>query len=285
MEMNHSIVPVVTASDENYAPYLSVMIATVLENSNKSSHIYFYVIDDGISEYSKEGLRQTVRNHSSKAEIQFLTVDKDVYEDFLVSDHITTTAYLRISLPKILTKYHYKKVLYLDSDILVLDDIVKLYDQPLNNQTIGAVIDPGQTKALRRLGIDSDAYYFNSGVMVIDIDQWNNKKITEKTINYLKENGDRIIYHDQDALNAVLVEDWAQLEPKWNMQTSLIFERHKAPNETYEKLYKAGIQSPSIVHFTGHDKPWNTLKDHPYTNVYLKKLAHSVLKKVGEVNE
>lgn len=71
-------------------------------------------------------------------------------------------------------------MLYLDSDILVLDDIVHLYDQPLNGKTIGAVIDPGQTKALKRLGIESDAYYFNSGVMVIDIDRWNEKMITEK---------------------------------------------------------------------------------------------------------
>lgn len=285
MEKKQGIVPVVTASDESYAPYLSVMIATVLDNCNKSRHIYFYVIDDGISEYSKEGLRQTVSDHSANASIQFLTVDTDVYEDFLVSDHITTTAYLRISLPKILTKYNYKKVLYLDSDILVLDDIVDLYDTSLNDHTIGAVIDPGQTKALKRLGIDSTEYYFNSGVMIIDIERWNEQSITEKTINYLKENGDRIIYHDQDALNAVLYGNWEQLEPRWNMQTSLIFERHPAPDETYEKLYKEGNASPAIVHFTGHDKPWNTLKDHPYTTIYLKKLAHSALMKVGEVNE
>lgn len=59
---------------------------------------------------------------------------KDIYEDFLVSDHITTTAYLRISLPNLLAKEDYKKVLYLDSDVLVLDDIVKLYDEPLNGK-------------------------------------------------------------------------------------------------------------------------------------------------------
>ncbi len=86
-------------------------------------------------------------------------------------------------------------------------------------------------------------------------------------------------------MNAVLYEDWEPLHPKWNMQTSLIFERHPAPNEKYERLYKEGNEKPSIVHFTGHDKPWNTLKDHPYTNLYLKKLAHSTLTKVGEINE
>ena len=285
MEIKYGTVPVVTASDENYAPYLSVMIATALENANKMRHIYFYVIDDGLSEYSKEGLRQTVAQHSEHASIQFLTVEKDVYEDFLVSDHITTTAYLRISLPKILAKYNYKKVLYLDADVLVLDDIVALYDESLNGKTIGAVIDPGQTKALKRLGIDSEEYYFNSGVMVIDIDQWIEKDITDKTIQFLKENGEQIIYHDQDALNGVLYGDWEQLHPKWNMQCSLIFERHPAPDKKYEELYKSGNEAPSIVHFTGHDKPWNTLEDHPYTQIYLKNLAHSVLMKVGEVNE
>ena len=248
MEKRYGVVPVVTASDENYAPYLSVMIATALENCNKTRRIKFYVIDDGLSEYSKEGLEETVNKYSSNASIQFLTVEKDIYEDFLVSDHITTTAYLRISLPNLLAKEDYKKVLYLDSDVLVLDDIVKLYDEPLNGKTIGAIIDPGQVKALERLGIDSDDLYFNSGVMVIDIDR-------------------------------------EQLHPKWNMQTSLIFERHPAPNEKYERQYKEGNEKPSIVHFTGHDKPWNTLKDHPYTNLYLKKLAHSTLTKVGEINE
>ena len=98
-----------------------------------------------------------------------------------MSDHITTTAYLRISLPSLLQKYSYKKVLYLDADTLVLDDIVQLYDTPLVNQTIGAVIDPGQAYALKRLGIHSSDYYFNSGVMIIDIDRWNEKAITRKT--------------------------------------------------------------------------------------------------------
>ena len=95
------------------------------------------------------------------------------------------------------------------------------------------------------------------------------KRNYRKTIHYLSENGDRIIYHDQDALNAVLYEDWEQLHPKWNMQTSLILNviQHQMKNE---RQYKEGNEKPSIVHFTGHDKPWNTLKDHPYTNLYLK---------------
>ncbi|MBO1308631.1 glycosyltransferase family 8 protein [Enterococcus sp. 669A] len=276
---NKNVIPVVTASDENYAPYLSVMLCSLLDHVSKDVSLNIYVIDDEISESSKEKLEETVQNNSKQATIQYLTVDGQIYEDFLVSDHITTTAYYRISLPKILKKYEYQKVLYIDADTLILDDVAKLYQADLQGKTIGAVIDPGQTKALERLGIDSEDYYFNSGVMVIDIERWNDNKITEKTIDFLKNHSDKIIYHDQDALNAVLYEDWASLHPRWNMQTSLIFDRHPAPTKQYEQTYKEGNATPAIVHFTGHDKPWNTLEDHPYQDEYMNLLKASIFEK------
>ncbi|MBL1230597.1 glycosyltransferase family 8 protein [Enterococcus sp. BWB1-3] len=278
-------VPVVTASDEHYAPYLSVMIATLLDNVNDpNSRIHFYVIDDDISDKSKEQLRKTVNLHSDQASIEFVSVDHSLYKDFLVSDHITTTAYFRISLPKFLPADDTCKVLYLDADTLILDDITTLFNLDLHDQTIGAVIDPGQTKALKRLGIDSNNFYFNSGVMVINLERWNKENITEKTIQFLTDHGDKIIYHDQDALNAVLYEQWAPFHPRWNMQSSLIFEKHPAPNEHYTKLYKAGSRNPAVIHFTGHDKPWNTLENHPYQDLYMKKLSESILQK-GEVSK
>ncbi|MBU5584125.1 glycosyltransferase family 8 protein, partial [Enterococcus sp. S181_ASV_20] len=82
-------IPVVTAADENYAPYLSVMISTLLENTSRKTPIRFFVIDDDLSVSSKEKLIQTVHKFSDVAVIQFVKVDEKVYEDFLVSDHIT----------------------------------------------------------------------------------------------------------------------------------------------------------------------------------------------------
>ncbi|MGL4695839.1 glycosyltransferase family 8 protein [Enterococcus larvae] len=271
-------IPVVSASDEHYAPFLCVMITSLLENTSPDTEIDFYILDDQISRKSKAYLRQTVKIHSNQATIDFIPVDSHTYEHFLVSDHITTTAYFRISLPTLLEAYNYRKILYIDADTLILDDIKGLYDSSLQGKVIGAVIDPGQTKALERLGIQSKDYYFNSGVMVVDLQKWKEQNITEKTLKFLTDHGDRILYHDQDALNAVLYEQWAPLHPKWNMQTSLIFERHPAPNKEYERLYKEGNAAPSIIHFTGHDKPWNTLENHPYQQLYMEKLAETVFK-------
>ena len=57
MRKNQKIVPIVTASDENYAPYLNVMMTTVLENCHSERSVHFYVIDDGLSLSSKKALQ------------------------------------------------------------------------------------------------------------------------------------------------------------------------------------------------------------------------------------
>jgi len=270
---NKKVIPIVSAVDDHYAPYLSVMMMTLLKHLADDVAIAFYIIDDHISKASKEKLNQVVSNQSSV--IHYLEVNSDLYADVLESDHITQTAYYRISLPDLLSDKHYEKVLYIDCDVLVLEDVSKLYDTDIGENIIGAVIDPGQALVLERLGIDTDDYYFNSGLMLIDLNNWRKAGITKKTLTFLQEEEDKIIYHDQDALNAILYEKWFQLHPKWNVQTSLLFERHQPPTAEYKKLYKEAIQHPSIVHFTGHDKPWNSDEYHPYTQIYLKELAKS----------
>ncbi|WP_413536746.1 glycosyltransferase family 8 protein [Carnobacterium divergens] len=262
---NNTVIPIVSASDETYAPYLGVMIQSLLNHLPDNYSVIFYIIDDHISEQSKEHL-------SSLGQIQYLSVNKALYQHFLESDHITKTAYYRISIPDLFVDLDYEKVLYLDADMLILDDISKLFQTDIGNAIVGAVIDPGQAKASSRLGIATNDYYFNSGALLIQLQQWRKSHITKKTINYLTNFPDKIIYHDQDALNATLYENWFPLHPKWNMQTSLIFRKHTPPDAYYAQTYEEAIALPSIIHFTGHDKPWNTLQNHPYTQAYLAQL-------------
>lgn len=281
--MNVEKIPIVTAADEHYAPFLGVMLTTLLENTSKRLPIHFYVIDDDISPISKRKLYSIVSKLSERATIQFIKTDKSLYKNCLISDHITITAYLRISLPDIVKNCEAKKVLYIDADTFVISDIRQLYQIDLEEKVIGAVIDPGQTKALKeRLRVDSEDYYFNSGILVVNLEEWEKANVTEKTLNFLTNHSDKILYHDQDALNAVLHDQWKSVHPQWNMQSSLIFKKYQAPDEQYRSLYQEAIKFPSIIHFTGHDKPWNTLRNHPYQNVYMNKLKRSLFMKKME---
>lgn len=275
------LIPIVSAADNNYAPYLSVTLKTILDNLSSDYDVAFYIIDDHITSESKEKLKQSISNHT--ATIDYLEVDSELYANVMESDHITQTAYYRISLPDLLGDKHYEKVLYIDSDVLVLDDISKLYETDIGDYAVGAVIDPGQALVHPRLGIETEDYYFNSGLLLMDLTNWRKAKITEKTLTFLEEQTDKIIYHDQDALNGTLYEKWYALHPKWNAQTSLVFERHQPPNEYYAKTYKEAVNQPSIVHFTGHDKPWNSDEYHPYTKKYLEELKKTPF--YGEVTK
>lgn len=264
------LIPIVSAADNNYAPYLSVTLKTILDNLSSDYDVAFHIIDDHITSESKEKLEKSISNHT--ATIDYLEVDSELYANVMESDHITQTAYYRISLPDLLEDKHYEKVLYIDSDVLVLDDVSKLYETDIGDKVVGAVIDPGQAVVHPRLGIETEDYYFNSGLLLMNLTNWRKAKITEKTLTFLEEQTDKIIYHDQDALNGTLYEKWYALHPKWNAQTSLVFERHQPPNDYYAKTYKEAVNQPSIVHFTGHDKPWNSDEYHPYTKKYLEEL-------------
>ena len=265
------LIPIVSAADNNYAPYLSVTLKTILDHLSDDYDVAFHIIEDHISADSKKKLADVISNHT--ATIDYLEVDSELYANVMESDHITETAYYRISLPDLLKDKNYEKVLYIDSDVLVLDDVSKLYETDIGEKAAGAVIDPGQALVHPRLGIETADYYFNSGLLLIDLNNWRKSKITEKTLLFLEEQMDKIIYHDQDALNGTLYGNWYALHPKWNVQTSLIFERHQPPNEEYAKLYKEAVRQPSIVHFTGHDKPWNSAEYHPYNEKYLAELS------------
>ena len=90
------------------------------------------------------------------------------------------------------------------------------------------------------------AKYFNSGVMLINLDYWRQNNVGERAIAFVRDNPTRVNYYDQDALNAILANCWISLSPIWNQH----------------------IPNPAIVHFVGEDKPWQWSVNHPYKSDY-----------------
>lgn len=108
--------------------------------------------------------------------------------------------------------------------------------------------------------------YFNSGLLIINVDRWRKEKITDKVIQYIKENQDILFYPDQDALNVVLQEKWYSLEFRWN-QISL-FHNMNITESSYAHEIQNALDNPAIVHFTEASKPWQYLNSHPNKKDY-----------------
>lgn len=127
-----------------------------------------------------------------------------------------------------------ERVLFLDADLLVLDDAAKLWETETGERVLAAVPDaaiplcsaPRGVKDLGELGIPAHAPYLNAGVMLIRLAAWRERNITKRAYDYLRKVGDRVDFLHQEALNAVLWADWLPLDGRWNLLATLAGRPH-----------------------------------------------------------
>ena len=276
MEKNEIVI--VCAADNQFADALTVMIYSVLKTSS-SKNIKLYVLDGGISLLAKNRISTLVNKRGNR--IKFLKMDENMFKGYLVSERLTQAIYYRLLIPDLLLGENVQKAIYLDCDLMLNADISELWNVELGRNVLAAVAEtnegcryvssPRALRLYKELGIPEKNKYFNSGVLVMNLEEWRKRNITAKVCNYLTENREQVIYHDQDGLNAILWDSWLELPTDWNVMSYLFITEHKhqvinMEKETVEQLRK----NPKIVHFTGWKKPWIEECVHPYASLYRK---------------
>lgn len=276
MEKNEIVI--VCAADNQFADALTVMIYSVLKTSS-SKNIKLYVLDGGISLLAKNRISTLVNERGNQ--IKFLKMDENMFKGYLVSERLTQAIYYRLLIPDLLLGENVQKAIYLDCDLILNADISELWNVELGRNVLAAVAEtnegcryvssPRALRLYKELGIPEKNKYFNSGVLVMNLEEWRKRNITAKVCNYLTENCEQVIYHDQDGLNAILWDSWLELPTDWNVMSYLFITEHKhqvinMEKETVEQLRR----KPKIVHFTGWKKPWIEECVHPYASLYRK---------------
>ncbi|GCF95644.1 universal stress protein A [Enterococcus florum] len=256
--MNKEKITVVSSSNDAFSPHVSALFVSVLENAKNPKVTFdFYVIDDEISIASKRLMRETIKAYSN-ASLYFLTIDKKYFEDVVESDRIPQTAYYRIAIPELFRNKGLERILYLDCDMIALTDISDLWNVDLTGYTLAAVEDAGFHHRLEKMGIETKSnLYFNSGFMLINMEKWLEENITNRVLQFIQDNPEKLRFHDQDALNAILHDQWLQLHPKWNAQSYIMKREVEHPKAEGEQQYFETRRNPQIIHYSGHIKPWS----------------------------
>ncbi|GAA0377936.1 glycosyltransferase family 8 protein [Paenibacillus motobuensis] len=257
---------IISVCDDKYAQHLGVMFTSLLENT-KAKNLLFYIIDGGISDFNKEKLARTVKKYNNS--IEFLNVNKQKYSSFALKNNMSHAAYYKLSIPE-LVPIKCNKVIFLDCDLIILDDIEELWKVDVSDHNLAAVLEPEFTRH-EELKLDKNVSYFNSGVMLINLDLWRENNISEKAYKYLEGNSYNISLHDQDAFNVVLsAYPILTIPQRWNQRPKYILKDF--PSIYYsEKEFTEAVNNPAIVHFAGgNNKPWHYLCDHPNANDYVK---------------
>ena len=251
-------ISIVLASDDNYAQHGAVACASILVNHKGELPIHFYYFDDGISEEKQAGIAATVTER--KGSITFIpTVQREIQAH--TSGHVNRAAYLRLLIPE-LVPGNVDRVIYLDTDLVVLDDIQELWDMDLGGKPLGAVPDLGilASSRMRRqkeetLGIKEGKLYFNSGVMVMDLKAWRENQYGPQVIRCVEEGNFR--HHDQDGLNKVFQDNWQPLPLRWNVIPPVFTLPVKVLKKSrWRNLALEALERPAVFHWAGRYKPW-----------------------------
>lgn len=255
---------IAASCDDNYAQHVGVVFQSLLENTTDPSCIEFHLISNDISELNQINLSKLVSALNSKLNI--IPADDSKYAG-LPTSRYGTAAYQRISLAHYLPET-INKVIYLDSDILVLDNIKTLWEISLEGRPLGA-IENLSPKACKHLEFSRNEY-FNSGVLVIDLEQWRQNDTHQKTIDIIKDNSDVIKYFDQCSLNIIFRGNWTKLPLNWNQQGDIYGTLKKYSDGCGYSTndIRQAILQPSIVHFIGQQKPWLLNCFHPFKSTY-----------------
>jgi lipopolysaccharide biosynthesis glycosyltransferase len=248
------------AADAKYAMPLSVVICSAAWNCDRRRRLVFHVIQNGMDNEVKGRIEASLQKTGfPDANIQWIPIELDQIADLRVANtHLSALAYGRLLIPLLLAT-DLAKVLYLDSDVVVLGDVAELWDRDIGAQSVLAARDliacVGSSRGIadyRELGISPDAKYFNSGVLLMNLSKWRTHQVSSRVFQYIRDHRSTIRMEDQEGLNAILFDDWGELPFSWNWQIPWrMYRRGKK-----EMPWNPNERTKNLVHFTTNEKPW-----------------------------
>lgn len=250
------MIHIVCCSDENYAFNFPVIAQSILEHHTKEE-VALYLIHSPLTISTLEKIDRYAAEKNLTFSRQLL--DDTIFAKLPQIAYFTTAMYYRLMIPELFPE-HVSKVLYLDMDVLVEGRLDELWNKDFSGRAAAVVEDSATT----HLGEYSPTRYFNSGVMLINLDYWRKNNVKEKAINFMVKHRDILRFPDQDALNVVLQNDLVYLPDKWNYHLNL-------DRQFLKKVLRGQIakdKAPVIIHFNQRVKPWMYHCRHPYTSRY-----------------
>lgn len=255
-----AVLHVACAADERYVPHAAAMLHSVLEQRG-GLEVHAHVLHpDGLAERLRWRLAWMVEDLGGACTLHPIPDSRVAQLPDMLARGITRTMWLRIFLPELLQDE--PRVLYLDCDVLALDTLEPLWDTDLGDAYAGAVSnvwEPWNLGHPQRVGIDPREY-FNSGVLLLDLEAMRRDAITEQIVEYATARATELVWPDQDALNAVLGPGHVHLHPRWNAMNSVLTFDEAVEVFGAERLAEARAR-PALRHFEGPsvNKPWHLL--------------------------
>ena len=264
--MNNNIIPIFFSIDDNYAPFLKLALCSMIEHSKKENEYKIYVLYSKLSDNHKLDIINFLSNQSNYS-CEFVDMNSHITEiaDALFTrDYYSKTTYYRLFIPRLFPQYN--KALYIDSDIIVLDDIANLYNIDLGTNLIGATPDESVqiipefiAYVEKYLGIKHE-HYFNAGVILMNLDELRKFDFEKKFVSLLHQIKFSVA-QDQDYLNAICKDRVTYVPSVWD--------KMPFPKSNIK------VEDLKLIHYNLTFKPWH------YDGILYEEIFFKYVDKLG----
>lgn len=279
---NMKIKHIVCTIDNSYVQHCVIML-TSLFYTNKNSEFHVYILSNELSLDNVNHFRKFFKWRKHK--FTNINVNEELLKNAPISGHLSLATYYRILIPLIIPS-EIDKILFLDSDLIVKENIDQFWKVDLSHYSHIAIENCGDNLPfIKKLEMSSDSKYFNAGILMINLKWWKEKDIYNSCMNFIQTSFDKITFHDQDVLNAVLENKWLEFPLKYNAQSYVFSTSRDALNSSDEEI--KAFHNPIIIHFTGggDSKPWFYSNKHPYKNLYEYYQSKTVFKNIEPIGK
>jgi lipopolysaccharide biosynthesis glycosyltransferase len=272
--MQNDYISVAYCFDRNYVDPTTVSTYSVFKSSN--TRVKFYWICSGYAVLHAEFYRKPLSNLG--IDITIIEVDEDLFSSWkedLIVPHIPKAAYKRILIPHLVNE---RRVIYLDSDTIVMSDLSELYDTDLGPTSMGGTYNffEQSESHIRPPILDHDIPYINSGVLVMDLDKLRSDDFIRKAEEIHRVHYDKIMASDQCVINKYLENNKTLIDRKWNYMVK----GSKFTEDEFEQLLLN--KDIRVLHFTDCSKPWEVIARNRSMSRYWWSIANSMRDELKE---
>lgn len=260
-----STIDLACGCDDRYARHTASMLVSVGQNLSSASKLRVFLLHDkSLSRANMQRLRDSL---PADVDLNFCEISDALMAGF-PCHKFHRSCWHRVLLPDLLPGLD--KILYLDSDMIALDDIGPLWETDLAGAPLAAVVNPlypfSPPRPVTELGLVRLADYLNSGCLLMDLKRLRAEGFSQAILRYARSHPNNL-WPEQDAISALFSNRWKRLHPRWNVQ-STFFEVAENNLPVSSVQVREALSKPAILHFTGHHKPWHYLCRHPYRHAY-----------------
>ena len=252
---------IILSLDDAFVDFTKTAMLSVLNTTNKDVNFYLLTNSDSISLKDFDALKKV-----KDCNIEIAKIPEKLYKYLKkrkIFAHLSEATYFRHFAPLMLPEV--KKAIYLDSDVLVLEDLKSLFETPIGSfEYVKGVEDAASEKKMEFWGLDR---YINAGVLLMNLDfvRRGSNEFYDKIKFFYETWGDKTISGDQDMLNFLFRPNYLPI--KYNLYHPF-FNKKFLPKSCPQEEYYKYCQSPAIIHFVGGRKPWIKETVHPYKGLW-----------------